>query len=91
MKQFYNPNRIVVAGIGVDHNLLVLAAEKLFNASEAIWASDSSLLLNKEPPVDNSVAQYTGGEKRVTLVLTETSARTPNICSLMFPFRFPKT
>uniref|UniRef100_A0A0N4UWZ1 Alpha-MPP n=1 Tax=Enterobius vermicularis TaxID=51028 RepID=A0A0N4UWZ1_ENTVE len=66
MKQFYNPNRIVVAGIGVDHNLLVLAAEKLFNASEAIWASDSSLLLNKEPPVDNSVAQYTGGEKRIS-------------------------
>lgn len=61
------PSRIVVAGIGVNHDLLVEASRKLFDSSRTIWAQNKSLLLQKELPLDGSVAQYTGGEKRVLL------------------------
>uniref|UniRef100_A0A0N5ARE3 Alpha-MPP n=1 Tax=Syphacia muris TaxID=451379 RepID=A0A0N5ARE3_9BILA len=66
MSQYHVPSRIVVAGIGVNHDLLVEASRKLFDSSRTIWAQNKSLLLQKELPLDGSVAQYTGGEKRVT-------------------------
>ncbi|KAM3728975.1 Mitochondrial-processing peptidase subunit alpha [Dirofilaria immitis] len=65
MKQYYKPSRIVVAGIGVDHDSLVSLSEELFDDSKTAWAENPSLLLEKEPPVDDSFAQYTGGEKLI--------------------------
>ncbi|OZC05001.1 hypothetical protein X798_08029 [Onchocerca flexuosa] len=65
MKQYYKPDRIVVAGIGVDHDALVSLSRELFNDSKTAWAEDPSLLLEKIPPIDDSLAQYTGGEKLV--------------------------
>ncbi|VDM48713.1 unnamed protein product [Toxocara canis] len=65
MKQYHSPDRMVVAGVGVDHEVLVDAARELFDSSKTVWAKDSSLLLHNEPPVDRSAAQYTGGDKRV--------------------------
>uniref|UniRef100_A0A0R3RVR9 Alpha-MPP n=1 Tax=Elaeophora elaphi TaxID=1147741 RepID=A0A0R3RVR9_9BILA len=65
MRQYYKPNRIVVAGVGVDHDALVSLSRELFNDSKTAWAEDPSLLLEKQPPTDDSLAQYTGGEKLV--------------------------
>ncbi|VDK57345.1 unnamed protein product [Anisakis simplex] len=65
MKQYHTLDRMVVAGVGVDHDLLVNAAEELFDASRTTWANDRSALLSNEPPLDYSTAQYTGGDKRV--------------------------
>ncbi|EFO27286.2 peptidase M16 inactive domain-containing protein [Loa loa] len=66
MKQYYKPNRIVVAGIGVDHDALVSLSRELFDGSKTAWAKDPSILLEKNPPIDDSIAQYTGGEKLIT-------------------------
>ncbi|VBB33840.1 unnamed protein product [Acanthocheilonema viteae] len=66
MKQYYKPNRIVVAGIGVDHDALVSLSRELFDDSKTAWAENPSLLLEKKPPTDDSLAQYTGGEKLIT-------------------------
>ncbi|VIO88328.1 Peptidase M16 inactive domain containing protein [Brugia malayi] len=65
MKQYYKPNRIVVAGVGVDHDALVSLSRELFDDSKTAWAEDPSLLLEKMPPPDDSLAQYTGGEKLI--------------------------
>ena len=63
MKNYHTPNRMVLAGVGVEHERLVELADKYFSATKPIWETDSTLLLkSKGPPqVDNSVAQYTGG------------------------------
>ncbi|VDN08142.1 unnamed protein product [Thelazia callipaeda] len=65
MMQYYEPKRIVVAGIGVDHDALVSLSKELFDISKTAWVEDPSLILEKVPPINNSCSQYTGGEKRV--------------------------
>lgn len=49
----------------MDHNLLVDIGNKFFNLTETSWAKDPSLIFQKLPPIDKSVAQYSGGEIRV--------------------------
>lgn len=52
-------------GVGVDHQMLKKSAEQLFVMERPIWEMQSNRLPKKVPEVDNSYAQYTGGEKRV--------------------------
>ncbi|XP_063973195.1 mitochondrial-processing peptidase subunit alpha [Diachasmimorpha longicaudata] len=63
LKNHYTPKRMVVAGVGVDHNELVSAVEKYFVDDRPIWDEDTSLVLPDAGAniVDESVAQYTGG------------------------------
>jgi processing peptidase subunit alpha len=63
IKNYHTPNRMVLAGVGVEHERLVDLAQKHFVERKPIWVEDSSLVPNskKEPEVDNSIAQYTGG------------------------------
>ncbi|KAK0172268.1 hypothetical protein PV328_005607 [Microctonus aethiopoides] len=63
LKNYYTPERMVVAGVGVDHKDLVNSVQKYFVDEQPIWEEDSSLnLINKGANmVDESVAQYTGG------------------------------
>ena len=64
MSQYHTPDRMVLAGVGVDHDRLVAAAQEHFVDAVPIWQEGS-----KAPSVfkrDNSLAQYTGGQ-----VLTE--------------------
>jgi len=57
LSNYHSPERMVVAGVGVDHHELVEAAQKHFVDSKPAWSQT-----NKSPKsVDNSVAQYTGG------------------------------
>lgn len=58
------PSRMVLAGVGVDHDELVKYAEKFFT-TPATWELETlnNLSVNK---VDNSIAQYTGGEVKVS-------------------------
>lgn len=62
LKNHYTPKRMVVAGVGIDHDDLVRAVERHFVEDKPIW-QDSSLVLNDRGAnmVDESVAQYTGG------------------------------
>jgi len=66
MAQLYDPKRMVLAGVGVDHERLVQAAMGPWYNTLPIWKQQPELLGN-EPlkPIDNSIAQYTGGEVTV--------------------------
>ena len=65
MKLYHDPSRMVLAGVGVDHDQLVELAEKYFNDNKPIWIKNNTLHgdLNINQ-IDNSVAQYTGGLKK---------------------------
>lgn len=63
LSQHYTPKRMVIAGVGVEHQKLVDAANKYFVDKKATWETNKDLLSshNKHLSVDESVAQYTGG------------------------------
>jgi len=65
IKQFiashYTPDRMVLAGVGVDHDQFVELAEKHFVDPVTTW--DSSDMV----PVDGSISQYTGGHCKVSI------------------------
>ena len=54
----YRPNRMVLVGLGMDHNTLLDIADKYFKEPEVTWGEA------KDEP-DTSIAQYTGGEVRI--------------------------
>lgn len=63
LKNHYAPNRMVIAGVGVEHEALVEAVQKYFVDEKPIWEEDESLIIPGKQTnlVDESVAQYTGG------------------------------
>lgn len=63
LKHHYAPNRMVVAGVGVEHEDLVSAVEKYFVNEKAVWADENSNATQDKSSnvVDSSIAQYTGG------------------------------
>lgn len=77
ISQYHAPERIVVAGVGVDHDDLVAAVERHFKPGTAMWEKNPEILLPKLPQIDNSVAQYTGGEVRIDKDLSTLAVGTP--------------
>ncbi|XP_014673938.1 PREDICTED: mitochondrial-processing peptidase subunit alpha-like [Priapulus caudatus] len=61
LKNFYTPSRMVLAGVGVEHEQLVEMAEKFFVEKEPVWNQDTSLVMGNRDMCDRSTAQYTGG------------------------------
>lgn len=69
LKHHYTPHRMVVAGVGVEHEDLVLAVQKYFVEKKSVWEEEgekeqknSSISIGKfSNTVDASIAQYTGG------------------------------
>ncbi|SPP75548.1 mitochondrial-processing peptidase subunit alpha [Drosophila guanche] len=60
LKHHHSPSRMVIAGVGVDHDELVEHVKKYFVEEKAIWESEPQS--NEGPKqVDSSIAQYTGG------------------------------
>ena len=55
----FTPQRMAIAGCGVDHSQLVELAQEHFLEPRRSWEVDPL-------PVDESIAQYTGGEKTVS-------------------------
>ncbi|RWS27029.1 mitochondrial-processing peptidase subunit alpha-like protein, partial [Leptotrombidium deliense] len=68
---YHQPSRMVLAGVGVDHNRLVEYAQKHFVEKKPIWEGNSSLKSDIE--VCNSIAQYTGGLVSVEKDLSDVS------------------
>ncbi|KAH8407496.1 hypothetical protein KR222_003270 [Zaprionus bogoriensis] len=60
LKYHHSPERMVIAGVGVDHEELVDYVREYFVEHEAIWEKEG-FTLNGPQQVDTSVAQYTGG------------------------------
>lgn len=62
LKHHYTPDRIVVGGVGVDHDEFVDVVKKYFMDEKPIWETESGLIYNEVSYTpDSSVAQYTGG------------------------------
>lgn len=62
LKQHHCPSRMVVAGVGVDHDEFVRSVEKHFTADTATWAKEPAADAFKQTAgADTSLAQYTGG------------------------------
>ncbi|KAH1179477.1 mitochondrial-processing peptidase subunit alpha [Mauremys mutica] len=55
LQNYYTPDRMVLAGVGIEHEQLVECARKYLLGVDPVWKSD------KPKQVDKSVAQYTGG------------------------------
>ncbi|KAF7630936.1 hypothetical protein Mgra_00008805, partial [Meloidogyne graminicola] len=90
LSQYYTPKRIVLAGIGLDHEWLIDAAKELFDPRESTWAEQPDRLLKNIPPLDDSVAQYTGGEVRVEKDLSQMALGPtpfPNLAHLVIGFK----
>lgn len=72
---YHRPERMVVAGVGVDHQQLVELAQEYFVEKKPIWVTDSTISsqldLDYEP--DTSISQYTGGYNPVTKDLSNIS------------------
>jgi len=57
LSAYHRPERMVVAGVGVEHEVLVEAVQKYFVDTPPAWKLDSKVTS------DRSVAQYTGGQE----------------------------
>ena len=73
LKNYHTPNRMVLAGVGIEHDHLVECAQKYFVEKKPIWQQDSSLVIPGHDDVDNSIAQYTGGMVAVEKDLSNVS------------------
>lgn len=72
---YHRPERMVIAGVGVEHDRLVELAEKFFVQRKPIWESDTAISthLNRSIELDDSISQYTGGVNAVTKDLSDIS------------------
>ncbi|CAO2598360.1 Mitochondrial-processing peptidase subunit alpha [Lemmus lemmus] len=59
LKNYYTPDRMVLAGVGVEHEHLVECARKYLLGAQPAWGAPGAV------DVDKSVAQYTGGIVKV--------------------------
>ncbi|XP_078292359.1 mitochondrial-processing peptidase subunit alpha isoform X1 [Panthera onca] len=55
LRNYYTPDRMVLAGVGVEHEHLVECARKYLLGTQPAWGCEKAV------DVDRSVAQYTGG------------------------------
>uniref|UniRef100_A0A672GMX6 Mitochondrial-processing peptidase subunit alpha n=1 Tax=Salarias fasciatus TaxID=181472 RepID=A0A672GMX6_SALFA len=55
LRNYYSPERMVLAGVGIEHEQLVECARKYLLHVKPVWGASSAT------SVDLSVAQYTGG------------------------------
>lgn len=60
LRTYYAPSRMVLAGVGVEHEHLVQCARKHLLGAQPAWGVAEAV------DVDRSVAQYTGGIVKVT-------------------------
>ena len=61
LKNFHIPQRMVVAGVGVDHQWLVdLAKEHFIDRRMPVW-TENKHFIDDSKSVDTSLSQYTGG------------------------------
>lgn len=78
MSNFHDPSRMVLCGVGVEHDRLVELARDLFVKKTPIWKEDPSLV-DPSKSVDHSVAQYTGGKVLVSVCFVHFISRRMNL------------
>lgn len=60
LKNHHTPERMVIAGVGVNHDELVENVENFFVKEPAVWENKGAQT-TEATEVDKSIAQYTGG------------------------------
>lgn len=73
LKNNHTPDKMVLAGIGVEHDELVELAQKHFVDEPSSWAVDPGLASLEPTSVDRSKAQYTGGCQLIEADLSDVS------------------
>ncbi|KAK4313571.1 hypothetical protein Pmani_015081 [Petrolisthes manimaculis] len=73
LRHHHTPSRMVVAGVGVDHDAFVEYAQKYFVEKPAIWEENQNLSSARTIRVDNSISQYTGGIVKEEVDLSDVS------------------
>ncbi|KAK3586726.1 hypothetical protein CHS0354_017524 [Potamilus streckersoni] len=71
-KHFHSPERMVLAGVGVEHEKLVKLAEEIFLRKTPIW-EENKKIIDPSKGSDSSLAQYTGGTEKVEADLSDVS------------------
>lgn len=72
LHNYHTSDRMVLAGVGMEHDALVSVAEKYFGNVQPSWNEDSRLIAQTKGP-DQSMAQYTGGIIKVEKDLSNVS------------------
>ncbi|XP_064649104.1 mitochondrial-processing peptidase subunit alpha-like [Lineus longissimus] len=72
LKNCHDPSRMVLAGVGVEHNELVQMAEEYFGKKKPIWMEESGII-DASKHLDESLSQYTGGLVKVEKDLSNVS------------------
>ncbi|XP_064420403.1 mitochondrial-processing peptidase subunit alpha [Latimeria chalumnae] len=67
LQNYYTPNRIVLAGVGIEHEQLVGCAKKYLLGITPVWGT------GKPKDIDKSVAQYTGGIIKIEKDMSDVS------------------
>lgn len=73
LKNNHTPDKMVLAGVGVDHDQLVELAQKYFVDQPPTWTTNPSLSSPHPDHVDRSKAQYIGGFQAVEADLSNVS------------------
>lgn len=61
MKRYYQPSRMVIAGVNVDHQHLIDLTNDYFVNKPPMWHREGETTVSP----DRSIAQYTGGIVKV--------------------------
>ncbi|CAD5234247.1 unnamed protein product [Bursaphelenchus xylophilus] len=94
MSQYFRPDRMVLGGIGVDHDFLVSLGKQFLDPTDTTWGKHPSQLHKDLPVVDKSLAQYTGGIFKLEKDLSQVSLGPtpfPNLAHLMIGFESVST
>ncbi|KAG8447515.1 hypothetical protein GDO86_014861 [Hymenochirus boettgeri] len=67
MHNYYTPDRMVLAGVGIEHEQLLECAKKYLQDVEPVWSS------GKPRSIDKSISQYTGGIVKVEKDMSDVS------------------
>ncbi|XP_069604213.1 mitochondrial-processing peptidase subunit alpha [Ranitomeya imitator] len=67
MNNYYTPDRMVLAGVGIEHDQLLECAKKYLRDVTPTWQS------GKPRSIDKSIAQYTGGIVKVEKDMSDVS------------------
>ncbi|KAK6641341.1 hypothetical protein RUM44_013050 [Polyplax serrata] len=89
IKNHYTPMRMVVAGVGVEHERLLESVTKYFVDEKPIWVEDESLVsLDSKVLVDDSISQYTGGivQKQCEIPLYAGPSGLPELAHIVVGF-----
>lgn len=89
LKNNHKPENMVLAGVGVEHELLVELAKKYFVDKPAVWVSNPNLACEVPEIVERRKAVYTGGLKCIEADLSNVSlgpTPLPNLAHFLLGF-----